>query len=113
MGPPCELVEVDGLPLEAVEPPVLGTAGGVSVPVIMNLDAREKYQGNVVTINTYVGAVREVEFRMREQRLVAVFDYSHLVEVQTGAVLDLVALQEAHVQAAGKSRMISFITISE
>ena len=51
MGPPCELVEVVGLPLEAVEPPVLGTAGGVSVPVIMNLDAREKYQGNVVTID--------------------------------------------------------------
>ena len=51
MGPPCELVEVVGLPLEAVEPPVLGTAGGVSVPVIMNLDAREKYQGKVVTIN--------------------------------------------------------------
>ena len=48
MGPPCELVEVDGLPLEAVEPPVLGAAGGVSVPVIMNLDAREIYQGNVV-----------------------------------------------------------------
>ena len=46
MGPPCELVE--GLPLEAVEPPVLGAAGGVSVPVIMNLDAREKYQGNVL-----------------------------------------------------------------
>ena len=51
MGPPCELVEVVGLPLEAVEPPVLGTAGGVSVPVIVNLDAREKYQGIVVTIN--------------------------------------------------------------
>ena len=46
---------------------------------------------------------------MREQHLVAVFDYTHLAEVQTGAVLDLVALQEAHVQAAGKSRMISFI----
>ena len=50
---------------------------------------------------------------MREQHPVAVFDYSHLAEVQTGAVLDLVAQQEAHVQAAGKSRMISFITISE
>ena len=50
---------------------------------------------------------------MREQHPVAVFDYNHLAEVQTGAVLDLVVLQEAHVQAAGKSRMISFITISE
>ena len=50
---------------------------------------------------------------MREQHPVAVFDYSHLAEVQTGAVLDLVALQEAHVQAAGKSRMISFIILAE
>jgi len=53
-------------------------------------------------VQAVVGAVREVEFRMREQHPVAVFDYSHLAEVQTGAVLDLVALQEAHVQAAAK-----------
>ena len=50
---------------------------------------------------------------MREQHPVAVFDYSHLAEVQTGAVLDLVALQEGHVQAAGKSRILSVIIISE
>lgn len=47
---------------------------------------------------------------MRELRLVEVFDCSHLVEVQAGAVLGLVALLVAHVQEAGKSGMISFIT---
>jgi len=47
---------------------------------------------------------------MRELRLVEVFDCSHLVEDQAGAVLGLVALLVAHVQEAGKSGMISFIT---
>ena len=41
---------------------------------------------------------------MRELRLVEVFDCSHLVEDQAGAVLGLVALLVAHVQEAGKTR---------
>jgi len=53
-------------------------------------------------VQAVVGAVPEVAFRMRELRLVEVFDCSHLVEDQAGAVLGLVALLVAHVQEAAK-----------